>query len=84
MFATQPFAATVTIWRDLNGDFNHDPGEATIISGTVTISRACEGGILTAAPTSKEQCKNGDWLEFGSMFKNQGQCVAFVERGPKP
>jgi hypothetical protein len=32
-------------------------------------------------PTSKDQCKNGGYAQFG--FKNQGQCVAFVERGPK-
>jgi hypothetical protein len=31
-------------------------------------------------PTSKEQCKNGGWLNFPE-FKNQGQCIAFVERG---
>jgi hypothetical protein len=35
-------------------------------------------------PTSKEQCKNGGWRDFGDTFKNQGQCVAFVQRGPKP
>ena len=27
-------------------------------------------------PTSKAQCKNGGWKQFG--FKNQGQCIAFV------
>lgn len=31
-------------------------------------------------PTSKDQCKNGGYRQYG--FKNQGQCVAFVERGP--
>jgi hypothetical protein len=36
------------------------------------------------SPTSKDQCKNGGWRNFGDTFKNQGQCVAFVERGPKP
>jgi hypothetical protein len=35
-------------------------------------------------PTTKEQCKNGGWRNFGDTFRNQGQCVAFVERGPKP
>ena len=34
-------------------------------------------------PTSKDQCKAGGWRSFGSSFKNQGQCVAFVQRGPK-
>jgi hypothetical protein len=37
-----------------------------------------------ALPTSKQQCKNGGWRDFGDTFKNQGQCVAFVQRGPKP
>jgi hypothetical protein len=32
-------------------------------------------------PTSKEQCKNGGYAGFG--FRTQGQCVAFVQRGPK-
>lgn len=29
-------------------------------------------------PTSKDQCKKGGWQDFGSMFKNQGDCVSFV------
>ena len=35
------------------------------------------------APISKEQCKRGGWRTF-PQFRNQGQCVAFVQRGPKP
>ena len=34
-------------------------------------------------PTSKDQCKNGGWRNFGSTFKNQGQCVSFVATGGK-
>ena len=37
---------------------------------------------LTNTPTSKEQCKDGGFVNFtdaqGRAFKNQGQCVAFV------
>ncbi len=33
-------------------------------------------------PTSKNQCTNGDWREYA--FRKKGQCVAYVERGPKP
>jgi hypothetical protein len=29
-------------------------------------------------PASRAQCKHGGWRNFGTMFKNQGQCVAFV------
>jgi DNA-binding beta-propeller fold protein YncE len=32
-------------------------------------------------PTSNEQCKNGGWRNF-PQFKNQGQCIAFVNHGP--
>jgi hypothetical protein len=45
--------------------------------GTVTVTDA-----PSPLPTSKDQCKNGGWAQFG--FKNQGQCVAFVRRGPTP
>jgi virginiamycin B lyase len=40
------------------------------------------GRISVPIPTSKDECKSAGWRAFG--FKNQGQCVAFVERGPKP
>jgi hypothetical protein len=32
-----------------------------------------------ARPSSKDQCKNGGWRNFGA-FKNQGDCVSFVLR----
>jgi hypothetical protein len=35
-----------------------------------------------ALPSVKDQCKNGGWRNFPD-FKSQGQCVAFVQRGPK-
>ena len=34
-------------------------------------------------PTSKAQCKHGGWKSFGTVFKNQGDCVAFVASGGK-
>jgi hypothetical protein len=35
-------------------------------------------------PTSKDQCKNGGWRDFG-IFKNQGDCVSFVAtKGKNP
>jgi hypothetical protein len=36
---------------------------------------------VNPVPTSKSQCKNGGWRDFG--FKNQGQCIRFVKRGAK-
>ena len=37
----------------------------------------------TPFPTSKDQCENGGWRNYGTAFKNQGQCVAFLQRGTK-
>ena len=34
-------------------------------------------------PTSKDQCKNGGWRDYGDLFKNQGACVSFVATGGK-
>jgi hypothetical protein len=34
---------------------------------------------VLVAPTSKQQCKKGGWKRFANpSFKNQGQCVAYV------
>ena len=48
-----------------------------VLSGDIVVTDA------PPFPTSKQQCTNGGWQNFGSMFKNQGQCVAYVEQGPK-
>lgn len=35
----------------------------------------------TTGPTDKNQCKKGGWMTFTDpTFKNQGQCVSYVER----
>ena len=56
----------------------NEPGELCPGCGRVVVIDA------EPVPTSKDQCNNGGWRNFGSTFKNQGQCVAFVQRGPKP
>ena len=39
------------------------------------------GPILVGPPTSKDQCKKDGWKIFNNpSFKNQGQCVSFVEK----
>jgi FlaG/FlaF family flagellin (archaellin) len=54
------------------------------IGGAISGIRLTEGRAVVfdapPLPTSKEQCRNGGWQQFG--FKNQGQCVAFVEHRP--
>jgi hypothetical protein len=90
-FTYAPYTATI---RTPNGNF-HDEGLTNVhviisafpaggmplnLSATQTESFTSS---LTApvliAPTSKDQCKNNGWKAF-PQFKNQGQCVSFVER----
>jgi hypothetical protein len=52
-------------------DFPRQP----LVEGDLTVTDA-------TAPTSKEQCERRGWRSFPG-FKNQGQCVAFVQRGPR-
>lgn len=35
--------------------------------------------LIDNNPTTKADCKNGGWEEYG--FKNQGQCIRFVNTG---
>jgi hypothetical protein len=40
--------------------------------------------VCVAGPTSKRQCKKGGWRQFRNpSFKNQGQCVKFVNHQGK-
>ena len=53
-----------------------------LVKGTLTTG----GLVVTDAqplPTLKDQCKNGGWRDYGSLFKNQGACVSFVATGGK-
>ena len=52
--------------------------------GVTTSASATVTSCAPAQPTSTYQCNDGGWRTFGDAFKNQGQCVAFVQRGPKP
>jgi hypothetical protein len=51
---------------------------AQVISGQIGITDA------PALPSSAGDCRDGGWQGYGATFKTQGQCVAFVKRGPKP
>jgi hypothetical protein len=52
-----------------------------------TVAEVVEGQISVVdappLPTSRAQCVDGGWRSYGDAFRNQGQCVAFVQRGPK-
>ncbi len=63
-------------------------------TGTFRLDAGCWTGYLPAikieanptlvpAPTDKNQCKNDGWKTFNDpAFKNQGDCVSFVQSNP--
>jgi hypothetical protein len=76
-----PYTATI---HTPNGNF-HDEGTSDVnvtiggsaASATESFTSSLAQPVLIA-PTSKDQCKNDGWKNF-PQFKNQGQCVSFVE-----
>jgi hypothetical protein len=52
-------------------------------TATVGVTDAVAIGLIMkfsrGNPSTKEDCKNGGWKNYG--FKNQGQCIRFVETG---
>ena len=43
------------------------------------IGDACEAGPVR--PTNKDQCKNDGWKQWAPRFKNQGDCIQYVNTG---
>lgn len=43
-----------------------------------------ETGAINRPPTDKDECKEDGWRRFTNpTFKNQGQCVSYIERHKK-
>jgi Regulator of chromosome condensation (RCC1) repeat len=64
----------------------NDDGQSNVPSGLTGVVDVAAGGYYNLAvkqvaelgPTSKADCKNGGYKDFG--FKNQGQCIKAVEK----
>jgi hypothetical protein len=54
---------------------DHPPGHFDLNESATLVPAVS----LPPPPTSKQQCEHGGWRNFGSRFKNQGQCVSLVE-----
>jgi hypothetical protein len=98
-FAPDPVSIfpAVLIEVEDNGPPGSDPPDLVRVSGRVGDPSSCaspgierspvaEGDVTVIdappPPTSKSQCKDGGYERFG--FKNQGECIKFVQAGPKP
>ena len=67
-----------------NTDYSSGGGstDLAVIEGDVAVTDSVtDPPPPPPPPTSKSECRNGGYERFG--FKNQGECVAFVERGTK-
>jgi hypothetical protein len=74
-----PDALFFRLWFEPPSTCLRDPSGYTptpVTSGDIRITDA------PPLPTSKDQCKNGGWRNFG-VFKNQGDCVSYVATGGK-
>jgi hypothetical protein len=83
------YTATATDGVDPNpGVVCTPPSGSTFAIGTTTATctatdatgntAAKSFDVLVRLPASKDECTNGGWRSFGSVFKNQGDCVSFV------
>ena len=69
-----------------NGNF-HDEGISAVSaaitpSGAATLRESFFSLLaepVLIGPNSKDQCKNNGWKAFPQQFKNQGECVSFVQ-----
>ncbi len=49
-----------------------------------TILNFTTASVASSTPTNKDQCMNNGWMTFTKpTFKNQGQCVSYVQANPK-
>jgi hypothetical protein len=64
--------------------FSGPPTDCSPISPQAPLATLFPGRAVVfdapVLPTSKDQCKDGGWKNF-PQFKNQGDCVSFVEKG---
>lgn len=61
--------------------------DGVVFNGDTYNFEAVEPTPVPVVATNKEQCKNGGWKTLvtadGKSFKNQGQCVSYVQPGSK-
>lgn len=79
-FAEQsPRIVKTVLFRESGSANPEDAGKGFLIDNLSLLSSPIPGG----SPTNKDQCKNSGWKIFTSpTFKNQGDCVSYVQSNP--
>jgi hypothetical protein len=72
----------VAVVRITSGNVAPGPNESDVVD-VVVMDDFIYGEPLVGPPTDKKQCKKGGWSEFDfpKAFKNQGDCIQFVNTG---
>jgi hypothetical protein len=90
-FNATDIAASLATWapgattlEDLYIIFDEGSDTGPDFTGTINIDNISVNNQVVGSPTSpltKDDCKNGGWqnTNFSPAFKNQGQCVSWVE-----
>jgi hypothetical protein len=61
--------------------FNQGSGNPGIVSGVDNLTfngSTYDFELLRVAASTKDECKNGGWMNFQVAYKNQGDCVSAV------
>ena len=72
----------VALIRITSGNVAPGPNESSVVD-VVVMDDFIYGEPLVGPPIDKDQCKKGGWaeFEFPRAFKNQGDCIQFVNTG---
>jgi YVTN family beta-propeller protein len=85
--AVTPSGAFAYVTNESTNDVSVIATASNTVVDTVSVGNRPIGIAFTrlAAPTDKDQCKNGGYRSFTNpSFKNQGECVSFVQRNHLP
>lgn len=75
-----PRIVKTVLFRESGAANIADSGKGFLIDNLTLMS----GPVLIGPPTNKNQCKKDGWKTFNNpSFKNQGQCVSYVEHHQK-
>lgn len=79
-FGEGVFFLAITSFQNFSIDADTPAGGTGLFTFNFTINLT---GANQCLPTDADQCKDGGFLSFGGIFKNQGDCVSFVKTGGK-
>ncbi|MES2315377.1 MAG: hypothetical protein V4486_01425 [Patescibacteria group bacterium] len=67
-------------WSDAS---TANPRTDTNVQANISVTANFAADTTSGAPTDKDQCRADGWKSFTSpTFKNQGQCVSYVQANP--